>query len=233
MVVGSGLLAKTFSKYAEDDKLIVFASGVSNSSTKDIKEFKREKELLYKILKLHKEKTVVYFSSCDVVNYTNNELYYQHKLDIENMIKKDASAYYIFRLPQVIGEFGNKNTMVNFLIDAIIEDRKFTLHTKTFKNLIDIRDVYKICSYIIDNGILKNKISNIINTKYISVKSLVSTIEEIVKKKAVYDECEIYFKPSYYDDVVKLVYPKIDVDFCDDYIEKVLRYYLNKRGKKR
>ena len=46
MVVGTGLLAKAFLEYENDDNIIVFASGVSNSKEISREEFDREKLLL-------------------------------------------------------------------------------------------------------------------------------------------------------------------------------------------
>ena len=42
MVIGNGLVASAFSKYKNDDDVIIFASGVSNSSTNKKEEFERE-----------------------------------------------------------------------------------------------------------------------------------------------------------------------------------------------
>ncbi len=53
MVIGQGLVAKGFSSYQADNNYLVFASGVSNSSDKDIANFEREKKLLHEIINEH------------------------------------------------------------------------------------------------------------------------------------------------------------------------------------
>ena len=48
MVVGSGLLANTFKSYSDNEDVIIFASGVSNSGCVDLEQFKRELNLVSK-----------------------------------------------------------------------------------------------------------------------------------------------------------------------------------------
>ena len=66
MVVGNGMIANRFMSYKDDDDVIIFASGVSNS--KDIVEenFVREFQLLHQTVKNNADKTLVYFSTCSV-----------------------------------------------------------------------------------------------------------------------------------------------------------------------
>jgi len=64
MVVGNGLLANTFKSYSDNEDVIIFASGVSNSGCVDPEQFKRESNLVakYKTSK----KLFVYFSTSSI-----------------------------------------------------------------------------------------------------------------------------------------------------------------------
>ena len=57
MVIGHGMIAKHFSKYIDDENLLVFASGVSNSSTTKEADYTREQDLLLHALQHHPQKT--------------------------------------------------------------------------------------------------------------------------------------------------------------------------------
>ncbi len=225
MIVGNGLLAKTFRKYKEDKENIIFASGVSNSLSTDKNDYAREKKLLLKVIKEHSEKKLIYFSSCDVENKNmNQKVYYQHKLNMEYTIANLHPNHTIFRLPQVIGETKNKNTLINFLFNAIKFDKEFIIYSGTYKNLIDVRDVYKICSYVIDNK-LPIKLLNVVNTHYIEVEELVFLIEKILDKKAKYTKKNIKSIPKYNDIETRKIYQKIGINFNKNYLDNVLKYY--------
>ena len=135
MIIGNGLLAKGFSKYAENNSIIIFASGVSNSSSTDKSDFLREEVLLKKYLKIKKDKLFVYFGTCSVYEENPiNPLYIEHKIRMEKLVKVEYPNYLIFRLSQVLGQ-NNKNQLVRFLVDKI-KDKKtwqfqqLNLHSK-------------------------------------------------------------------------------------------------------
>ena len=91
MIIGNGLVAKKFKHYKRN--VIIFASGVSNSlETNDI-QFYKEKQLLEDTLKKHPDKLLIYFSSRNVDLL--NSPYYQHKLNMENLIKSYKNKYII------------------------------------------------------------------------------------------------------------------------------------------
>ena len=136
MIIGNGLLAKTFISYENNKDIVIFASGVSNSNCTDSNEYKRETDLLNYIIDENQKKTIVYFSSCDIANnMMNNKTYYKHKLTMENILQKSAISYHIFRLPQVVGQSSNAKTLINFLYTEIENETPFSLHIGTSKIL--------------------------------------------------------------------------------------------------
>ena len=149
MIIGNGLISSVFNKNKKDYKnYLVFASGVSNSKETNKEQFIREKELILKYIYENKNLTFLYFSSV-LVGVTNND-YYNHKLEMEELIKKETDNYVIFRLPQIIGNLGNKNNLVNFLKDSIINGNEIIVREGVHRALIDIEDLEKIVNYCKD-----------------------------------------------------------------------------------
>ena len=225
MIIGNGLLAITFKQYEKKNGIIIFASGVSNSNEINKKEYYREKKLLKDTIQQYKDKIIVYFSSCDVI-YANkiNTVYYWHKLEMENIIKKFALKYYIFRLPQLIAFSLNKNLLINYLITSIIEQKEILVWKNAYKNLINIQDVLKIIENIIKNEKSINKTINVINKNYYSIFEIIHTIENILNQKAIVKLINKGYKPNYNSDYID----KMNINFNSEYLKKSLlkNYFL-------
>ncbi len=115
MVVGSGMIATRFQNYKDDDRFVIFASGVSNSATKSADEFDREKQLLVQAKKLNTGKRFIYFSTCSIYDESLiHSLYVQHKLQMESLVAKHTGGFTIFRVSNPIGFTENKHTLLNF-----------------------------------------------------------------------------------------------------------------------
>ena len=187
MIIGNGFLAQNFSHYLNDREVIFFVSGVSDSNEICESEFIREKQLLIKSISKMNNELFVYFSSCYVTHKDIlNSKYYHHKNDMESIIESSAANYIIFRLPQVVGNGGNKNNLINFLFRYIDNGKKFVLFKKATRNLINVSNVVNIVDFIISNGMYKNRIINIASNNNISMVELVDIIESILNKKAVF-----------------------------------------------
>ncbi len=203
MIIGGGLIANNFERYRDSRDTIIFASGVSNSGETNVDSFNREKKLLLETIKAHADKRIVYFSSCDVIYIDKgvNVSYYEHKLHMEQLIKNNCLQYSIFRLPQVIGNSSNTNSLINYLINAIKADEKISIWSNAYKNLITVEDVYLISNYILENGMCDNQVINIINNNYYSIIEIVSTLEGLLNKKCDYELKEKGYKPNYNSDI--------------------------------
>ena len=191
MLIGKGLIANAFNKYIDIGDIFIYASGVSNSNEKDNKEFLREKELVNKYIEQYKNKIFIYFSSCSLEdNELKNTPYHIHKLDIEQLIQSKCNNYLIFRLPNIIGFNGNINNIVNFFFEMIQKEQKFIVWQNATRNIVDVEDVYKIASYIIDNKICTNSIINIAYNVNTSIVDLIQSIEIILNKQANYNKVD-------------------------------------------
>lgn len=224
MVVGSGLLAKAFLEYENDDNIVVFASGVSNSKEISPDEFNREKVLLKNYLKKYgKNKHFIYFSTCSIDDtYFERSEYTKHKINMEKIIIEKAFNYNIFRLPQVLGK-NNKNQLIGFFYESIKMEKSFELFDIE-RNIIDIKDVFILVDKILKENIFKNQIINIANPKNIKVLDLVNILENIISKKAKYD---IVKKSGEFIINVKDIEPIIsDLSiFEENYLEYRIRKY--------
>ncbi len=149
MIVGNGLIADGFIRSQINfDNWVIFASGVSSSMDDNIDNFKREKDLLIKILKDNNHLKFIYFSS--VLVGISDKQYYKHKLEMENLVKSEHNNYIIFRTPQIVGPTGNKNNLFNFLQNKIKNNEVNIIYNEIERALIDIDDLVQLVKYVSD-----------------------------------------------------------------------------------
>ena len=182
MVVGSGLLANTFKSYSDNEDVIIFASGVSNSGCVDSEQFKRELNL---VSKYNTSKNLfVYFSTSSIEDpFLKGSLYIKHKLEIEFYIKSNFQRYLIVRLPNVVGKTKNPNTLINFVYNCVQRKEKMDIQLKAFRYLIDVEDIFLHLNKVIVNEAHLNKTVNLIIAKKLSVLQIVESFETHLGKK--------------------------------------------------
>ena len=119
MIIGSGLIAKAFHKYKNNTDVLIFASGVSNSKSCSISDCNREEQLARKILNgNNNQPLVVYFSSCSLSSTRlKNDTYHKHKKKMEGLFKVLSDRRIIFRLPNVVGNNANPDTLFYYLVN--------------------------------------------------------------------------------------------------------------------
>jgi len=185
MVIGNGLLATTFSSFKNNQKVVIFASGVSNSLEENKSEFERELALLKKSYKNYPNSTLVYFSTLSILdNEVVNRKYVQHKLAMESFICKNIPTYLILRVSNVVGSNGNSHTIVNFLVNAVKNKIPITIWESAERNLIAVDDVKFIVTELLKKE-ERNKIVNIATNYNIPVIKILQTIEAYFNKKAI------------------------------------------------
>lgn len=231
MIVGKGMLAKSLYKI-NDEKFIYFCSGVSNSKEINELEYEREKKLL--IEHCSEDKCIIYFSSY-FVGFDNylKQRYYRHKLDMENVIKKNFKYYKIFRLPQVVGNSENINTLTNFLYNSILNNIQINVYENVKRNLIDVEDIVTIIKYINENNLFLNKVINLIATQNFEIIKIVNSLEEVLDKKSIKkisknDEKDFSINIS---EEIKSLYDSLDIRFDDKYLTNLInKYYGRSNG---
>ena len=229
MVVGSGLIGRRFKEYADDEHYLIYAAGVSNSSTKDDQEFKRERDLLLQTSKNNPEKKIIYFSTCSIYdNHLSQSHYVQHKLQMEDLVEKHTGGFVIFRVSNPIGFTTNHHTFFNFFIEHILSDTPFHIWANAERNLIDIDDMYSACHHILQNNLYKNSIVNVANPHNYSVLHIVQTLEQYLHKKAVYVLEDKTSVPTIDVSAVMPIYNQLHISFTKNYLWHLLDKYFHK-----
>lgn len=226
-IIGGGMLANAF-KNADitSRELVLFASGVSNSLEEDQTEFDRERDLVNEYLKCNY--CFVYFSTCSLSDSSLSKTkYVLHKKQIENIIKSKGN-YFIFRLPQVVGYTKNNNTLTNFIYNKIRLDQTFDLWKYATRNLIDIDDVVKIISFMINKNIGYNTIINVAASSSTSILTIVKHFEQIMNKEARYNIVSKGYPYHIENQITDEIAKKIGVQFNSNYLYKVLSKYYSR-----
>lgn len=183
MIVGRGLIAKQFLN-VDSEKIIFFASGVSNSSEKDPLQFKREQNLIEETISNHSDKLFVYFSTCSIYDSSKYDSpYVLHKLHMEEIIKYNTKQYLILRVSNVVGFGGNPNLLMNYLFHQISNEKELFIHKKATRNLIDIEDVKDITLKYINSNFI-NRIVNVAYHSNFEISEIISSFEKILNKSS-------------------------------------------------
>lgn len=183
MIIGRGLIANIFRDIHTED-IIFFASGVSNSLETDINQFRRERDLIEKTIEENPTKKFVYFSTCSIYDSSKYaSAYVLHKLDMENLIEKIAQNFLICRVSNAVGNGGNSNLLINYLVNNIKENNPILVHQKATRNLIDVEDVGNITLRLLDEKI--NTIQNIAYIENFSILEIVFALEKYLSKSAI------------------------------------------------
>jgi nucleoside-diphosphate-sugar epimerase len=227
LIIGNGLIANSFKeRYKDDDKVLIFASGVSNSNEQSIDEFYREEVLLKEALQSHPSSTFVYFSSCDVLNEQKRK-YFIHKLNMEAIVKKEAKKFNIIRLPQVVGKTTNKNTIINFLINKISSSLEFVVWKNASRNFVGIDDLVSIVDYLITNNIYSNKVTPVASPIQYAVLDVIIILEIFLNKKAIYTIENSVFNLLIDVEPISHIFSELNIQFDEGYLLKLLNKYYN------
>lgn len=230
MVVGNGLLAKAFNQYKDNDKVIIFASGVSNSKEINESEFEREKKLLNSFLNVN-AKRLVYFSTCSILDESlRNSPYVKHKIYMEKYIRRNFPNNIIFRLPNIVGKTDNPNTFFNYFKSSILNEYKISIDKNATRYLIDVDDLVFFLPELIEKDLLKTTYSKTINIamdNQAHVSEIVDMMGKILGKTI---SKRMLDTGSYYeiDNQIFLEYLKqYGISDFSEYNFKILKKYLS------
>lgn len=227
MIIGKGMIANRFmSRYKDDSNVIIFASGVSDSTEKNEELYNREKILLNEVIEKNSSKKFVYFSSIMVLSGMESE-YLKHKIKIENLIKERCKEYLIIRLPQILGDGGNKKNIANHFNSSVKNDIALKIQKNTIRSIIDVDDLFGITSECIDK--INNEIVNLSYIEKINIYDLAKLFYKIHNKNENIIEMEqgysiITKNSSIIDDIIST-----NNIIKDNYTQKVLyKYFYDK-----
>ena len=151
-------------------------------------------------------------------------MYYNHKLNMEELIKSQTNDYYIFRLPQLFGSFKKHKTLINFFYYSIINDKPFNVFDGAYRYVIEVEDIQILVKKfleLIEPGILVD----IANPYRYKVEDIVKIFECLLMKKADY---KIVKKTDQYhlnlDSLTEFIEQnQINVVFDPHYLERKLK----------
>ena len=218
-------MAKRFSAYQQDNRVVIFASGVSDSKSTNVEDYQREKNLLKQTLFEYPDSVLIYFSTCSILDpFLHTDPYIIHKLEIENLLVTSGYDYLVLRVSNVAGPGGNPKTIFHYLAQSIMYERAFQLWKHASRNLIDVDDVFMLVTYLIDYG-EKNCIVNIAHPISFGMPEMVRTFEYFFKKKGNYVEVNAghYFHIN--TSVVQSICKDAGVHFGGNYLYRLLEKY--------
>lgn len=226
MVIGKGLVAKAFDAYSTDNRFLIFASGVSDSTNTDLKSFDRERQLLIKNLQEHKEKIFVYFSTCSIYDTVLSKTpYVLHKLEMEKLVSSVHKQYNIFRVSNLAGRSSNPHTVLNFFVQHILSGTSFFLWNNASRNIIDVDDAFSICNYVLQRDNPYNGIINIANAVNYDVKVIVKEIELFFQKRGNYILVENDSHPEIDVSAIQSIVSALNIKFDDNYLKTIINKY--------
>lgn len=164
MIIGKGSIAKVLNNR---DDLVFFASGVSNSSCVDEREYEREFNLLKTV---SADKHIVYFSNLGI--YYKQDRYTQHKRDVEEYIRNNYKSYTIVRI-EVCEWATTPNTILNFFKKQLSQGIEPTIQNTT-RYVLSV-DEFKYWVGMIQSGI-RNEM-NILGRK-LTISQIVEEIKQ-------------------------------------------------------
>ncbi|WP_312760835.1 NAD-dependent epimerase/dehydratase family protein [Epilithonimonas sp.] len=175
MIFGRGLIASLF-RDMDQENIILFASGVSNSLEDNPQEFLREENLIKKTMEENPDKLFIYFSTCSIYDSSKTGSdYVFHKLKMEQLIKNSCRKYLILRVSNAVGNGGNPNLLMNYLIRSVKNNDTINVHTKATRNLIDAEDIKNITFQLIE----KSELNKIVNVAYVQNYTIIEILEII------------------------------------------------------
>lgn len=220
MMVGNGLVAQLLIHLAEDPRLVIYASGVSNSLLDDDAEFLREKEMLQHVLhQKMKDQHLVYFSTFNVMDPSLREnKYVKHKLEIESFLRRRTDTI-IVRIPILIAASENNHTLINFLNRNIRQGLPFEAFRHATRYFISASDFQKILSADFLLQPRPNQTIHIAFPQPLTVPQLIEEMEMIAGNKAKY---QLIDKGSSYV-VEEIEYPLPAAENARTYVAQSLK----------
>jgi nucleoside-diphosphate-sugar epimerase len=225
MVIGNGLMAKRFSDYLSDGRVVIYASGVSDSKSTNEADYQREISLLNNTISTFPGCLLVYFSTCSIYDpFLSDKPYIRHKLKVEDLLRHSGIDYLVFRVSNVAGPCGNPKTIFHFLAQSIQRGLPFNLWKQASRNMIDVDDVYLFVKYFIERQ-YKNAIINIAHPVSFNMHDIVETFEAYFHKKGNYIIIEAGSDFFIDTTLVQSVAEKAGVSFEGNYLYRLLEKY--------
>ncbi|MDX3103788.1 NAD-dependent epimerase/dehydratase family protein [Nonomuraea angiospora] len=188
-VVGDGMIARAFvnSRMRMDD-VVVFAAGVSRSTTTEAAEFHREADLLHKAISDARaaRRRLLYFSTASAHLYGNGDgsprseedpvrptsAYGRHKAAMEERIRTSGVDHLILRVTEVVGPHQRRHQLLPALFSQV-SDGVVTVYRGARRDLVDVADLVTIAAELL-SGDLRHATVNIASGHPVTAEEIVS-----------------------------------------------------------
>jgi hypothetical protein len=228
MIVGSGLIASAFAPgFAAGADTLVYAAGVANSACEDEREFAREQQRLQAAVRaIPRASTVVYFGTCSVGDPgVAASPYVRHKLAMEALVRA-RGRHLILRLPQVAGRTANPHTLLNHLRARIVRSERFTVWSRSRRNVIDIADVAALAGVLLRDGVVDETV-DVAPDRSHAIPEIVAAFERVTGKRALFDLVDRGSAAAIDTARIAPLLGPAGVDFGGDYLDRTLRRYYS------
>ena len=101
---------------------------------------------------------------------------------MEQIIIQLCPQYLILRLSNAVGNGGNPNLLMNYLVRSVKNNEIINVHTKATRNLIDVEDIKNITNQLIDKQYF-NKIINIAYPENYTIIEILEIMEKFYQTK--------------------------------------------------
>jgi nucleoside-diphosphate-sugar epimerase len=192
MIVGSGLIANSFINSVFDhSEMVVFASGVSNSTSENIGEYEKELNLIKSTVSANADKVFLYFSTTSLIT-GKESIYVKFKQKVEDYIKENCEKYLILRLPNIVGTSRNKSQLIPYFYGKLLSNSTVTINPTLSRFLIDVEDIPKIVK-VLQEYITDREVINVYFDNSITIIDIISCLEQLTGKQY----SELKFKYSH------------------------------------
>ena len=235
-IIGSGMIAKSMEKHINNiSNVVIFASGVSDSTCSKQSNYNREIKLLDETIKCCRgtDARIIYFSSggavygnCDQAKKEDSLLtpatpYGHHKMFCEKLIIESGVDYLILRLPNIVGSNQNKKQLIPYLVDRAVSGHVSLLCNAT-RDLLDVYD-FAILTASIINKVKGSDILNVATGNSVHVIKIFNEIQNLLGSNARVKL--INGGEKHYFSIEKLR-SILDVSFAENYWQLTLNKYV-------
>jgi nucleoside-diphosphate-sugar epimerase len=230
MIIGRGLVARAFAPFESDLSVVIFASGVSDSTCVDESAYAREVILLDETICRYPEATLVYFSTTGVKDPDLQATrYVQHKKFMEERILNVSPSFAIFRVSNIVGPGGNKQNILNYFIEKIRNGEFFDVWAASYRNFIGISEVYTLAKTLLADGRFLNRIVDLIAPESFRIIDLVEYLGSLLGIKPHFDTIARGGSPAYDFEISTTLIRDYKLDMGPNYQRELIKNFVQDR----
>jgi nucleoside-diphosphate-sugar epimerase len=192
--------------------------------------FARERDLLTRARTQHADKLLLYFGTCSADDPERRDSpYVAHKLAMESFLEDAGRPWMVLRLPLAIGPGHRGRTLAQYLYDRIARGERFEVWQHATRYPVDVADALRAARHFLAAREFHNRRINVALRAF-PVPEFVRIMQDIVGKRALYD---LVPKGRHYAIAcpeIEAAAGKLELDFSEGYLERVLRKYFGPAG---